>query len=145
MFIEANEPTKCKGAALSGGENWTKAEFESGQDKPKPLPVLPEGIPAGLKNKPQWVCWDYIRKEGKWNKVPITPATGEWAKSNDPSTWGTFEKAFDTYVERGYAGVGFMFAENGHFVGIDFDKCRRPADGRLVKVITKLLKKAPTL
>ena len=141
MLSVSDLSIESKGTIATG---WTKAEFESGQDKPKPLPVKPEGIQAGLKLRRQWVCWDYIPKEGKWTKVPITPATGVWAKSNDPSTWDTFEKAYDAYLEKGYAGVGFMFQEGGQLVGIDFDKCRRPESGRLHKLVKKLIKKANT-
>ena len=124
--------------------NWTKAEFESGEEKPKPLAVIPEGIPAELKELPQWVCWNYERRESKWTKVPINPATGQPAKSNDPSSWTTFVDAFDAYVVQNYSGIGLMFQEGGGVVGIDLDKCRKPGDGTIAEEEAKIIKEANT-
>jgi len=68
-----------------------------------------------MKKVANWVCHR--------NKIPIDPKTGGNAKSNDSSTWGTYEQA-KTLMERdkSISGLGFMFA-NSPYVGIDIDHC----------------------
>lgn len=74
-----------------------------------------ENIPAELKNVSQWVCW-----QGD-DKVPKNPHDGRNAKSNDNSTWGSFQDAISACDKYGFDGLGFMFA-NGYF-GVDLDHC----------------------
>ena len=66
------------------------ADASQTETPPKALPVKPDGIPAELKVREQWVCWSYAMRDGKWTKVPETPR-GEFAKANDPSTWSDFD------------------------------------------------------
>ena len=49
--------------------------------------------PAELRERPQWVAWRYEVRKGKPTKVPIKPSSGGKAKSNDSSTWDTFDAA----------------------------------------------------
>ena len=81
-----------------------------------------DAIPADLKALPQWVSWQsFPRGDGKKpTKVPINPATGGNAKSNDPSTWGTFDMAVKRASTDDLAGIGLMFAGDD-LVGIDLD------------------------
>lgn len=74
-----------------------------------------ENIPEELKELAQWVCW-----VGS-DKIPKSPKTGGNAKSNDPSTWGTFKQAVKACDTFGFDGLGFMFA-SGYF-GVDLDHC----------------------
>lgn len=83
------------------------------------------GIPQELRGLPNWVC----HREGE--KVPIDPKTGRNAKSNDPETWGTFEQATD-WAARNGGGIGFEFAEEPPFCGIDLDHVRDADTGELV-------------
>ena len=67
--------------------------------KPIPLTVLPEHIPADLKSLNQWVIWKYFYKAdlGYWDKPPLDAnKSGNAAKSTDPKTWATCEKALTT-------------------------------------------------
>ena len=48
---------------------------------------LPDAL-GGLRDMPVWVAWN---DEGG-RKVPKSPRGGN-ARSNDPSTWGTYEQA----------------------------------------------------
>jgi putative DNA primase/helicase len=84
----------------------------------------PARIPAPLRERPQWVCWKYITRGGKQTKCPINPRGGGRADSTDPSTWASFDEAVAAW--RGnvrYAGVGFVFAADDPFAGIDLDGC----------------------
>lgn len=92
---------------------------------PAALPVLPQGIPAALRSRHQWVLWRYDRTaRGEWGKVPYRPDGRGKARSNDPATWGTFEQALARYkADRCWAGLGFVFAADDPFCGIDLDDC----------------------
>lgn len=72
-------------------------------------------IPEELKQKPNWVAYTWPAK------VPINPATGYAARSNDPTTWGTYDQAQKLAIENDLGGVGFMF-DTG-YVGLDLDDC----------------------
>ena len=51
--------------------------------------IIEASIPAELKEYPQWVVWKKEeRGNGKFAKVPMDPNSGNFAKINDPSTWG---------------------------------------------------------
>ena len=83
----------------------------------------PAGIPDELKRLRQWVCWKYSARFNGVTKPPINPATGMFAKSDDPATWATFGVALDRFNadKRGVAGIGLMLAEGDDLVFIDID------------------------
>lgn len=81
-------------------------------------------VPAALRDAKQWVCWTYGMRNGKPTKLPINPLTGAAASVSNPATWGTFEQAIKgRHSFRGMAGVGFVFAADDPFAGIDLDNC----------------------
>lgn len=69
-------------------------------------------IPGELKKIDNWVCWDS-------KKVPINPKNGQYAKSNDPSTWSDYETAIK--VSEQFSGIGFMLGGTD-YVGVDIDE-----------------------
>jgi hypothetical protein len=80
-------------------------------------------IPQELQNETRWVVWREEKRNGKKTKVPYDAKTGEFAKSNDSTTWATFEqaiKASELLNSGGYDGPGFML-HNSELTGIDFD------------------------
>jgi hypothetical protein len=76
-------------------------------------------IPAELRDRPQWVCWRYETRDGKPTKVPYTP-TGSPASSTDASTWFDFVTCSTV---AGFDGVGYVFAPDDPYTGVDFDDC----------------------
>lgn len=85
-----------------------------------------EFIPNELKNCPNWVCWSAIpdpKSHSGIKKVPICALNGNPAKSNDPTTWTTFENALISMKSGNFSGIGFMFS-NSDFFGVDIDDCR---------------------
>jgi primase-polymerase (primpol)-like protein len=71
------------------------------------------------------VCWRYEWKQdegkkGRWSKILCTVA-GYHAKSNDPSTWTTFDDALAAYSKGGFDGIGFCLGDG--WAGIDLDHC----------------------
>ncbi len=87
-------------------------------------------IPAALRARDQWILWRLVERDDKPTKIPVQP-DGAPAKSNDPATWTTFAAVCEAYDPDHHAGVGFVFAADGGFVGIDLDGCRDPETGRL--------------
>lgn len=78
-------------------------------------------IPKELKQLPNWVCWRAVPDEKSHSgikKEPVDPRTGDFARSNDPSTWTDFNTA--VAVAERYSGIGFMFGGSGCF-GVDID------------------------
>lgn len=76
-------------------------------------------IPYELKELDQWCCFKIEEVEnGRKTKRPYNPLTNNMAKSNDKTTWVSFEDAVNNL--NGYDGIGFFFVEP--YVGIDLDK-----------------------
>ena len=86
------------------------------------IKVKVENIPKQIKEIPAWVIW---RNDPQQGKVPYNANTnnGHKAKSTDPSTWASFDRAIEIYNFGGCDGVGFVVSENDPYIGIDFDKC----------------------
>lgn len=84
-------------------------------------------IPSELKKIAHWVGWKSVPKgNGKFSKHPINPRTGLYAKSNDSTTWGSFDEALQRLDKDKLHGVGFVFSMSDPFVGIDVDNCYDP-------------------
>ncbi|MCX6343466.1 MAG: phage/plasmid primase, P4 family [Armatimonadetes bacterium] len=82
-------------------------------------------IPQELKDLRQWVCYRIEERNGKPTKIPYrTDKAGRGnAKSNDPSTWHTFDDvvaAVDKPVNK-FDGIGFVLSESDPYVFIDLD------------------------
>lgn len=75
--------------------------------------VLPGAFDA-LRDERVWVAW----ADESGRKVPKSPHGGN-AKSNDPSTWGTYAEAEAVRAKIGYSGVGLMLTDG--YIGIDLD------------------------
>jgi putative DNA primase/helicase len=92
-------------------------------------------VPADLKRLPNWVTWKYETRGGETTKPPYNAITGANAKSNDPSTWTTFEQAQG--ASSSFDGIGFMLRGTS-LVGIDFDGVVR--DGKPEPFVLEILK-----
>lgn len=124
----------------------TKDAIESAAEKPVAVEVCAESVPAELRERPQWVCWRYKRVDGTWTKVPVAAlggirsegehknklfTAGNSASSTDPATWARFDIALAYYQghRRSIDGIGYVFAKDDPFCGVDLDDCRdREAD-----------------
>ena len=82
-------------------------------------------IPLEMKKTRRWVGYKVEIRDGKQTKVPYNAILGSFAKSNDPSTWTTFNVAVSGCVKYGFAGIGFMLGKDSstdiHYLGIDLD------------------------
>ena len=98
--------------------------------KPDGLVVIPENIPIDLTTLNQWLIWRYFYKPdlGYFDKPPLDAnRSGNAAKSTDPKTYATFEKALKTYQLGTFDGIGLALREENGLVGLDLDSCRDPA------------------
>lgn len=79
-------------------------------------------IPTELKVRDHWVVWRWDKRNGKWTKPPYQ-VNGRPAKSNDPTTWVSFEAAIKAFENGNFDGVGFVLTENDPYAMADLDHC----------------------
>jgi|SRR6185437_6787201 len=111
--------------------------------RPTPLSPLYDSIPAMLKAARLWSVWAYQYVNTRWTKIPFsarlsiqavedasryTSRVPWWprAKSNDTSTWASWEDA--RALAHYFDGIGIMVCKG--ICGVDLDKCVEP-DGSL--------------
>ena len=100
-------------------------------------------IPTELKDWPQWVCWKREMRDGKPTKVPYVAAPGKkHASSTDPATWRTFEEAC-RHAAR-FDGIGFVFAADDPYCGIDLDHAIDPGTGEVHPDAREILRDFPS-
>lgn len=113
------QEVKLSGAELSDVLKRTAEvpQYENGKE-------YLQNCPDALRSQNKFIClrltWDETK--GKFAKMPINPHTGQAAKVNDPSTWGSFEEAtaaIDKYGIKG--GIGYILTGDDNIVGIDLD------------------------
>jgi putative DNA primase/helicase len=90
---------------------------------------LSYNIPNDMKVMQHWVLWArQPLPDGRTNKLPINPRTGNKAQSNNPTTWTDFETAAAAFkINEGVqtaggiiCGLGFMLLNSG-ITCIDLD------------------------
>ena len=101
-------------------------------------------VPTAARALPNWVGWRYETRDGKKTKVPIDPHTNRRAKTNDPTTWADYETALAAVAKYGLEGVGYVFAEDDPFSGIDIDDCRDPETGVIAEWAQEIIGAVPT-
>jgi len=84
--------------------------------------VNTDAIPAGLRQRAQWVLWRHEDRDGRDTKVPyMATDPNRPASSTGPGTWSSFQQAVDAF-EHGHAdGIGYVFDDDDPFVGVDLD------------------------
>jgi len=85
-----------------------------------------DDLPDQLVDRDQWVCWREQERDGKPTKVPIDPATDQYASTTDADTWTAFDDA-RAHAASEPIGLGFVFTDDDPIVGVDLDDCRVPA------------------
>src|SRR5690349_13439505 len=90
-----------------------------------------DSIPLALRKCPQWILWHLEPKKDKpseLTKVPYTEVNRK-AIANNPRTWLSFETALSRYQANpnGWSGIGYEFAHDDPYTGIDLDNCLNAA------------------
>ena len=136
---EELEESECEleesGDWAEDAEIQTTKTSNNGLVKPKATTPLFDNTPQYLQDKKHWLLWEYMFNEGRWTKVPLQ-CNKSHAKTNDPTTWASFEEVKTAYLSGGFDGVGIAFADDGT-TGIDIDKCFTVANNEKVWDETK--------
>lgn len=85
-------------------------------------------VPEILRDRQQWILWRLVIRDGKEVKLPWS-VYDDSASSTNPDTWHSFECVVMRYEPAKHAGIGFVFAEDDGFAGVDLDSCRDPKTG----------------
>jgi len=100
-------------------------------------------IPDELVELDHWLVWRQEDRGGKPTKVPYTAhALTRRAESNNPATWATFGQAVKVFADeldtgRRFDGIGYVFADDDPYTGVDFDRCVT-GDTILPEVVTAI-------
>ncbi len=89
-------------------------------------------VPQQLREKRQWVCWSYESRPGnpKPTKVPRQPQQElPNASTANPDEWGNFADALKYTPVNG--GIGFVFATDDPYLGVDLDNCLDAVTGEV--------------
>jgi putative DNA primase/helicase len=110
-------------------------------DKPRTYNGDLKNLPAALEPLtalPYWVLWRWEKRNGKWTKPPFQP-NGQHARSDDPSTWSTYDQVIAVVDQ--YDGIGFMLPDNAT---LDLDGCRNLSTGTSSPWAKDLIDKSKT-
>ena len=113
------------------GERKTQKESDAkaptAPKTPHKLKTDLEHIPEAMKALPNWVAYRTEQVDGKVKKILLSPNKGassveylKWAKSDDPSTWATFDKAAAFAKKYRLDGLAFSMSGSG-MTCIDLD------------------------
>ena len=89
-----------------------------------------------MKERPNWVVvktW-WNADKGKYNKRPVNCNSdkGEYAESDNPETWTTFDNALKYLKEKGGTTVAYALDGKDNISCIDLDRCYLKPKGVLV-------------
>ena len=89
--------------------------------------ALRTAIPDEMKQRPNWVVvktW-WNAEKGKYNKRPVNCNSdkGEYAESDNPETWTTFDNALKYLKEKGGTTVAYALDGKDNVSCIDLDHC----------------------
>ncbi len=86
---------------------------------------LIERVPEEMKKRPNWVIVRTKPNEekGRLDKFLIDVHTGKMAKSDDPSTWATFDEAREYARHNGGVALAYALDGKDNIACIDLDGC----------------------
>jgi hypothetical protein len=112
-----------------------------------PPPIDPRSIPVFAPlTRPEcviWVVWEWTwnASKKKWDKPP-RQINGNFAKSDDPATWTTFETVWAAVQCGRFNGVGVMLLGRKSAY-VDLDNVRDPGTGALLPWAQQLIALVP--
>ena len=92
-------------------------------------------LPDELRTRLQWVAYrleSAADRPEKPRKVPYASRSRR-ADTTDPATWLDYDDAVRLARSSGFDGVGFVFAPDDPYVGVDLDGCRNPKTGAIAE------------
>ena len=105
--------------------------------------ALRAAVPDEMKARKNWVAvktWKSVEKD-KLSKRPIDCNTGNYAESDNPETWTTFDKALEYVREHGGTTVAYALDGKDNVSCVDIDRCF-DENGELFETAKEALKKS---
>ncbi len=125
-FVEA---VKGKDASAYGAE-YKKPSEEQKTAFAEREKTLRDCVPDEMKARPNWVAvktW-WNEAKGRVEKRPINCNTGDYAESDNPATWTSFENALKYARENGATTVAYALDGKDKIACIDLDRCYREGE-----------------
>ena len=107
------------------GESYKKPSLEAEITIEQRERALRNAIPDEMKQRPNWVvvkAW-WNAKKGRYAKRLINCNTGEYAESDNPETWTTFDNALKYLREKGGTTIAYALDGKDKIACLDFDEC----------------------
>lgn len=73
-------------------------------------------IPESMKKLDRWCAWRFVKRGGRMTKIPVNVQSNTLAKSNDETTWSSYQSAVEFPNKD---GIGFFLKPP--YIGIDLD------------------------
>ena len=105
--------------------------------------ALRAAVPDEMKARNNWVAvktWKSAEKD-KLSKRPIDCNTGNYAESDNPETWTTFDKALEYVREHGGTTVAYALDGKDNVSCVDIDRCF-DENGELFETAKEALKRS---
>ena len=105
--------------------------------------ALRAAVPDEMKARKNWVAvrtWKSAEKD-KLSKRPIDCNTGNYAESDNPETWTTFDKALEYVREHGGTTVAYALDGKDKVSCVDIDRCF-DENGELSETAKEALKRS---
>ena len=118
------EEVRGKDAGAYGTE-YKRPSVEANTSFDEKEKTLRNAIPDEMKQRPNWVvvkAW-WNAKKGRYAKRPINCNTGEYAESDNPETWTTFDNALKYLREKGGTTIAYALDGKDKIACLDFDEC----------------------
>ena len=120
------EEVRGKDAVVYGTE-YKRPSVEANTSFDEKEKALRAAVPDEMKARPNWVVvktW-WNAEKGKYNKRPVNCNSdkGEYAESDNPETWTTFDNALKYLKEKGGTTVAYALDGKDNVSCIDLDHC----------------------
>ena len=109
------------------GADYKRPSVEANTSFDEKEKALRTAVPDEMKKRPNWVVvktW-WNADKGKYNKRPVNCNSdkGEYAESDNPETWTTFDNALKYLKEKGGTTVAYALDGKDNISCIDLDHC----------------------
>ena len=113
--------------AVAYGTEYKRPSVEANTSFDEKEKALRIAVPDEMKARPNWVVvktW-WNADKGKYNKRPVNCNSdkGEYAESDNPETWTTFDNALKYLKEKGGTTVAYALDGKDNVSCIDLDRC----------------------
>lgn len=113
--------------ASAYGADYKRPSVEANTSFDEKEKTLRTAVPDEMKKRPNWVVvktW-WNADKGKYNKRPVNCNSdkGEYAESDNPETWTTFDNALKYLKEKGGTTIAYALDGKDNVSCIDLDHC----------------------